>query len=288
MKIGILGRHGSRYVTALQSALARRAINAPCLPVTCLTARLAATPRVAVSGDPLDSYDILLIRAIPGGSLEQIIYRIDALHRLENAGIRIINSPLTIERSVDKYYTLTLMEDAGLPIPRTIVTERFDDALTAFHELGGDVVVKPLFGAEGRGMVRVTDSDTAFRVLKALELGRYIYYLQEYVPHNCEDIRVFVIGGEVAAAMLRRGKDWKTNIATGATAAPLVLDDTLREMSIEAARLLGAVYAGVDILPFEGGGYTLIEVNGIPGWRGLQSATGINMAELLLDHILKA
>jgi len=88
--------------------------------------------------------------------------------------------------------------------------------------------------------------------------------------------------------MLRRGKDWKTNIANGATAAPLVLDDTLREMSIEAARLLGAVYAGVDILPFEGGGYTLIEVNGIPGWRGLQSATGINMAELLLDHILKA
>lgn len=287
MKIGILGRRGSRYVTALQTALARRAINAPCLPVTRLTAHLAATPRVAVSGDPLDSYDILLIRAIPGGSLEQIIYRLDALHRLENAGIRIVNSPLTIERSVDKYYTLTLMEDAGLPIPRTIVAERFDDALAAFQELGGDVVVKPLFGAEGRGMVRVTDNDTAFRVFKALELGHYIFYLQEYVPHNCEDIRVFVIGGEVAAAMLRRGQGWKTNIANGAKATPLVLDATLRDMSIEAARLLGAVYAGVDILPLEEGGYALIEVNGIPGWRGLQAATGIDLAELLLDHILQ-
>lgn len=287
MKIGILGKRGSLYVTALQNALARRGINAPCFPVTRLTARLAAAPRVAVSDDSLDSYDIILIRAIPGGSLEQIIYRIDALHRLENAGIRIVNSPLTIERSVDKYYTLTIMEDAGLPILRTIVTERFDDALAAFHELGGDVVVKPLFGAEGRGMVRVTDSDSAFRVFKALELGNYIYYLQQYVPHNCEDIRVFVIGGEVAAAMLRRGKDWKTNIANGATATPLVLDATLREMSIEAARLLGAFYVGVDILPLERGGYALIEVNGIPGWQGLQSATGIDLAELLIDHILK-
>lgn len=287
MKIGILGKRGSLYVTALQNALARRGINAPCFPVTRLTARLAAAPRVAVSDDSLDSYDIILIRAIPGGSLEQIIYRMDALHRLENAGIRIVNSPLTIERSVDKYYTLTIMEDAGLPILRTIVTERFDDALAAFHELGGDVVVKPLFGAEGRGMVRVTDSDSAFRVFKALELGNYIYYLQQYVPHNCEDIRVFVIGGEVAAAMLRRGKDWKTNIANGATATPLVLDATLREMSLEAARLLGAFYVGVDILPLERGGYALIEVNGIPGWQGLQSATGIDLAELLIDHILK-
>ena len=67
MKIGILGRRGSWYVTALQTALARHAINAPCFPVTRLTARLAATPRVAVSGDPLDSYDILLIHGIPGG-----------------------------------------------------------------------------------------------------------------------------------------------------------------------------------------------------------------------------
>ncbi len=288
MKIGILGRHRSWYVTALQNALGRRGVKAPCFPVTHLTARLAGTPRLAVSSEPLDSYDILLVRAIPGGSLEQIIYRMDALHRLENAGVRIVNSPLTIERSVDKYYTLTLMEDAGLPTPRTIVTERFDDALAAFHELGGDVVVKPLFGAEGRGMVRVADGDSAFRVFKALELGNYVYYVQQYVPHNCEDIRVFVIGGQVAAAMLRRGNDWKTNIANGAAAVPIALDDTLREMSIQAAGLLDAVYAGVDILPIEGGGYTLIEVNGIPGWRGLKSATGVDVAELLVDHLLKA
>ncbi|MEJ2719379.1 MAG: ATP-grasp domain-containing protein [Deltaproteobacteria bacterium] len=246
MKIGILGRRRSWHVIALQTALARRGMEATCFPVTRLTARLAAGPRVAALRDPLDSYDILLVRAIPGGSLEQIIYRMDALHRLENAGIRIVNSPSTIERSVDKYYTMSLMEDAGLPTPRTIVTERFDDAIAAFRELGGDVVVKPLFGSEGRGMVRVTDIDCAYRVFKALELGNYIYYLQEFVPHNSEDIRVFVVGGEAVAAMVRRGESWKTNMANGASAVPLVPD----------------------------------------GWRGLQSCTGVDVAGLLMDHIL--
>jgi RimK family alpha-L-glutamate ligase len=134
--------------------------------------------------------------------------------------------------------------------------------------------------------VRITDVDSAHRVFKALELGNYVYYLQEYVPHNNEDIRVFVINEGPVAAMVRRAKNWKTNMANGASAAPLVLDDTLRRMSIEAVRALGAVYAGVDILPCECGGYMLIEVNGIPGWRGLQSATGIDVPELLVDHIL--
>jgi len=244
-------------------------------------------PSVACCGESLEGCDVLLVRAIPGGSLEQVIYRMDTLHRLENAGGRVINSASAIERSVDKYYTLTLAEDAGLPTPRTIVAERFDDALAAYRELGGDVVLKPIFGSEGRGIVRITDADCAYRVFKALELGNYVYYLQEYVPHNSEDIRVFVINGEPIGAMVRRGENWKTNMANGASAAPLVLDGTLRRMSIEAVRALGAVYAGVDILPCEGGGYMLIEVNGIPGWRGLQSATGIDVPELLVDHILK-
>jgi len=184
VKIGILGRRRSWYVTALQAALARRGIDAPCFPVTRLTARLTASPQVAASGNALDDYDILFVRGIPGGSLEQIIFRMDVLHRLENAGVRIINSPTAIERTVDKYYTMTLMEDAGLRTPRTIVTELFDEALSAFDALGGDIVVKPIFGSEGRGIVRVSDIDTAYRVFKALELGRYVYCLQEFVPHG--------------------------------------------------------------------------------------------------------
>jgi RimK family alpha-L-glutamate ligase len=287
VKIGILGQRGGWHVTALQEALARRAVVAPCFPITRLTARLSARPWLAASDDPLETYDVLFVRTIPGGSLEQIIFRVDALHRLENAGVRIVNSPATIERTVDKYYTSTLLEDARLPTPRTVVTERFDEALVAFHQLGGDVVVKPLFGSEGRGMVRVSDPDTAYRVFRALELGRYVYYLQEFVPHDCQDIRAFVVGGEVVAAMVRRGETWKTNVAQGAKAESLALDDELRDMSLRAARTLGADYAGVDILPIEGGGYTVIEVNGIPGWRGLQGATGTDVANHLVNYVLE-
>jgi len=119
-----------------------------------------------------------------------------------------------------------------------------------------------------------------------LELGHYVYYLQEFVPHGSEDIRVFVVGGEVVAAMLRRGETWKTNVAQGAVGKPLMPDDALREMSIQAAQAVGADYAGVDILPVEGGGYTLVEVNGIPGWRGLQKATGVDVAEHLAGLVL--
>lgn len=287
MKIGIIGRRGSWYVTALQAVLAKRGMDAPCFPVTRLTACLGdGKPGVNCCGEPLESCDVFIVRAIPGGSLEQVIFRMDTLHRMENRGIGVINSASAIERTVDKYYTLTLAEDAGLPIPKTIVAERFEDAWNAYHELGGDVVLKPLFGSEGRGIVRITDPDSAHRVFKALELGNYVYYLQQFVPHKSEDIRVFVLNGEPVAAMVRKGKDWKTNIANGALAAPLVLDDTLRRMSITAAAALGTVYAGVDILPCEDGRYLLIEVNGIPGWRGLQSTTGIDIPGLLVDHIL--
>jgi RimK family alpha-L-glutamate ligase len=268
--------------------LAGRAIEAPFFDVTRLVARLSARPWLEVDGEPLEVYDVFFIRLIPGGSLEQVIYRVDALHRLENAGVRIINPPTAIERSVDKYYTSTLLEDAGLPTPRTIVAEQFQDAMDGFHELGGDVVVKPIFGSEGRGMTRVSDPDVAYRVFRALELGRYIYYLQTFIPHDRDDIRVFVIDDRAVAAMVRRGPTWKTNFAQGAEVEHLTLDEELSQLAVRAARALGADYAGVDILPTEDGGYTVIEINGIPGWQGLQRATQIDVAELLVDYVVES
>jgi ribosomal protein S6--L-glutamate ligase/tetrahydromethanopterin:alpha-L-glutamate ligase len=287
LKIAILGKPKTWYTRALQAAFKARDIEAPCFPVTGLVGSTGSKLRLSIGNESLEDYQAVLVRSIPAGSLEQIIYRMDALHRLENAGVRIFNSPSAIERGVDKYYTLTLMEDEGLPVPRTIVTERFDDAMDAFDELGGDVVVKPLFGSEGRGMVRVSDRDMAYRVFRALELGRYVYYLQVYVPHGCEDIRVFVVGDTAVAAMMRRGKTWKTNISNGARAERLRPDKRLADMSVRAAKALGAEYAGVDILPIEGGGYSLIEVNTIPGWKGLKKATGFDAAEYLADFVLK-
>jgi RimK family alpha-L-glutamate ligase len=287
VRVGILGQRGGWHTEALLTALAGRGIAAECFRISQLTARVTARPRLTSVETPLDEFDIVFVRAIPGGSLEQIIFRVDALHRLESAGVRVVNSASTIERGVDKYYTAALLDDAGLPTPRTIVTERWEEALAAFQELGGDVVVKPLFGSEGRGMVRASDVDTYYRVLRALELGRYVYCVQEFVPHGSADIRAFVVGGRVVAAMLRRGNGWKTNAAQGAKGEPYDMDESLVSLSVRAAALLGAEHAGVDILPCESGGYTVVEVNTIPGWRALRAATGVDAGECLVDHVLE-
>ena len=286
MRIGILGSRRGWHVAALMRALEERGIPAECFPITRLVAKIADEPRVRVGEQVLEGFDAIIVRTIPGGTLEQIIFRVDVLHRLEDLGVRVVNSARTIERAVDKYYTSALLEDAGIPTPRTVVTERFDEAMAAFHELGGDVVVKPLFGSEGRGMVRVCDEDAAYRVFRALELGRYVFYLQEFIPHGTWDIRSFVVGGEVVAAMVRRAESWKTNVARGASVEPLELSEKLRELSLRASAVLEAEYAGVDILEAEGGGYYVTEVNGIPGWRGLQSTTEVDIAGKIVEHVV--
>jgi glutathione synthase/RimK-type ligase-like ATP-grasp enzyme len=116
---------------------------------------------------------------------------VDALHRLEDRGVPVMNPPAAIERTVDKFWTTALLEQAGLPVPETIVCEHPDEAVAAFRALG-DVVVKPLFGSMGLGMVRVSDAEMAFRVSRTLEAIRGVYYLQRAVDHAGCDIRAIV------------------------------------------------------------------------------------------------
>lgn len=287
MKIAVIGKPGAWYTKSLQKAFSIRGLTLPCFPVTGLRGSLGTHADLSVADTSLADYQTVIVRAVPGGSLEQVIYRMDALHWLEDAGVWVTNPPAAIERGVDKYYTLALMQAEGIPVPPTIVAEGFDDAMLAFDELGGDVIVKPLFGSEGRGMTRVSDRDVAYRVFRALELNRYIFYLQAFVQHGCEDIRVFVVGDKVVASMNRVGDSWKCNICNGAKGNKLELNETLEDMSIRAVRALGADYGGVDFLPLEGGGYSLIEVNTIPGWKGLEKATGLDIAGYLADYIIK-
>lgn len=288
MKVAILGSRGGWHEAQLGRTLLVRGATPILVPVTAFTARLGGAPRLAAHGQHLDDCGAVIVRAIPAGSLEQVVFRVDALHRLARLGIPVINSPRCIERSVDKYFASALLEEAGLPTPRTLVSERFDDAMAGFHEMGGDVVVKPLFGAEGRGIVRVTDADLAYRTFRALELARAVFYLQEYVPHGGKDIRAFVVGGRVVAAMTRRSGGWKTNLAQGARAERLDLPPVLGELSRRAASVLEADYAGVDLLQGEDGRLFVLEVNGIPGWQGLQRTTEVDIAGAIADYAMDA
>jgi RimK family alpha-L-glutamate ligase len=286
VKIGILSSQRGYHVLALEEALRSRGCEPAYFSINRLAGWVGARPALQVRGECIEECDAVLVRTIPTGSLEQIIFRMDALHRLENMGVRVINSAAAIERTVDKYYTSFLLADAGIQTPRTLVTEDFETALAAFREMG-DAVIKPLFGSEGKGMVRVTDEETAYRVLRTWELNRYIYYLQEYVPHFQEDVRAFVVGDRVVAAMIRRGTGWKTNFSQGALVESTELSAEMESLALQASRVLQLDYAGVDLMRAEDGRIYVIEINSIPGWRGLQKTTTQSIAYQIVDHVLK-
>jgi RimK family alpha-L-glutamate ligase len=232
--------------------------------------------------------DAVLARIIPAGSLEQIIFRVDALHWLEERGVPVVNSPRAIERSVDKFYTDALLSQAGLPTPETVVCEGVDEAMAAVTQMR-DVVIKPIFGSMGHGIVRVSDPDAALRVLRALAQVRAVFYVQRALDHRGRDVRAFVVGGRVVAAIERiaASGDWRSNVSRGATARACDLPDAWAAMAVRAAAAVGADYAGVDLLPDADGSVFVLEVNGIPGWQGLQTATGIDVAGAIVDHLAR-
>ena len=288
MKVGVVASDRREWhVQQLMGELTERGVESYVFPATRFLSRVGSEDRVSVRGYPIDDYDAVIVRKVPGGTAERVFYRMDVLHRLEDLGVYVINPAESIERAVDKYYTSTLLEDAGIRTPRTVVTERFDEATRAFEELGGDVVLKPLFGSLGMGMTRISDPDVAYRVFRALDLTQGVYYLQEFIPHGNRDIRAFVVGGEVVASMLRTSEDWKTNISAGGSAEPYDLEKELQELSLRATETLGLDYSGVDILRSEVDGEAyVVELNSTPGWQGLQTVTDKNIAGAIVDFIL--
>jgi len=286
VRVAILAARQGWHTDELCRALAARGHEGCVLPYEALVARLGgAAPGFAAGGTDLGACDAVLARIIPAGSLEQIIFRVDALHVLEEQGIPVINSPRTIERTVDKLWTTAILEQAGLAVPETVVCESPDDAMAAFRALG-DVIVKPLFGSMGLGMVRVTTEEMAFRVSRTLEAIRGVYYVQRAIDHDGCDVRVFVVGGRVVGAIERSAAGWKTNLARGGRARGTTLSAARTELALGAAGAVGADYAGVDLLPARDGTDYVVEVNGIPGWRGLQEATSIDVAATIVEHLL--
>jgi RimK family alpha-L-glutamate ligase len=288
--VPILSARTGWHTDELLRALEARGHTGAIVPYESLVARIG--PRATTSSLSAESQRLLdapavLARIIPNGSLEQIIYRVDALHWLEDHGVSVVNSPRAIERCVDKFYTSAILRQAGLDTPDTVVCERIDDAMAAVREMG-DVIVKPLFGSMGHGMVRVSDPETAFRVFRALEMTRAIFYVQRVIDHAGCDVRAFVVGDRVVAAIERRSRDggWRTNISLGGEAQPIDLPPAWSAMALTAARAVGADYAGVDLLPATDGTVHVLEVNGIPGWSGVQKATAVDVAGAIVDHLI--
>lgn len=241
-----------------------------------------ASDRVAVMAgvDRLDEMDAILVRMMPPASLERVIFRMDMLHRLHESGIPVINPPRTIEMAVDKALSLSRLATLGVSVPATWVGESPDDALLAFEQLGGDVVCKPIFGSEGKGLVRIQDREIAWRVFHALNHSGSVIYLQKFLKNPGYDYRAFFLNGQIIALMRRRssGTDWRTNVSQGGKPESVgSIKPEMQTIVEKTARIMGGMILGIDVLEDSDGHLHVLEVNGVPGWRAISQVTGVDV-----------
>jgi RimK family alpha-L-glutamate ligase len=232
--------------------------------------------------------DAVLVRAIATGSFEAITRRLGILHALHRLNVLVWNDAAAIERCVDKSMASFLLAQQGLPTPPTFAVETREAARTILDRQakGVKLVLKPLFGSQGRGLRLISRADE----LPDPEGVCGVYYLQRYQgvedPYGFRDFRLLVSAGRVIAAMMRQSPMWITNVKQGGRPVSAVIDAPMQTLAIAAAAALGAGFAGVDILVGEDGRPTILEVNSMPAWSGLQKVANRNVAAMICADLM--
>ena len=233
--------------------------------------------------------DGVFVRGVPGGTLEEVVFYLDILHALSEKNILVYNSASCIEKSVDKIRTTSLLAAAGLNTPKTWVSSslvRTGKFLSKCFSSNNEVICKPIFGSQGKGMVKL-DKNNPFLDLEA---ANGVYYLQEFIRTKSDksiDWRIFVIANHVVATMRRESTHWQTNVAQGGECYKDKCNDDMQKVSKKAASLVGADYAGIDIMVDKNNTVWVTEINSVPAWKGLENACNIDIAELLVDDFLE-
>lgn len=298
LRVAVVGEPAGWHVGRLLTALAARGHRGTAIRWAELAAAVGAAAGAAPGAvEPaaerllpaaLEAADLVIVRGMPGGGLEEVVFRMDLLGRLAARGTPVVNSPRGLEIAIDKYLSLSRIAAAGLPVPATIVAQQPAAVRDAWRSLGGDCVFKPLFGSRGRGIVRVCDEagiETLIDAIAAEPAGR-VTYLQEFVPHAGWDVRVLVVGDAIFAIRRFAAADgWRTNVSLGGRAEAFTPPAAWIDLARAAARAVETEVAGVDLLPALDGRVVVLEVNAVPGWRGLEAATGIPVADAVVRHL---
>ncbi|AKB24672.1 Tetrahydromethanopterin:alpha-L-glutamate ligase [Methanosarcina sp. MTP4] len=251
----------------------------------------------------LSDLDAVVVRDVGAGTLEGVSFRFDILRELEAEGIPVINSPEAIQNAANKYHASWLLAKTGLPVPETEAVQSSSAALKVVSGFG-DAVIKPVFGYKGKDIVRVRDGEVLFsdrksqpvpveEALEALLAERGMLYIQEFIENPGRDIRAFVVGGKTVGAIYRRAPagSWVNNLSQGGSADRCVLTEEQKTLAEKAAKAIGAVFAGVDIIEGteeESGnqsGQKILEVNGTPSGKGIFDSWGINPAVDILGYM---
>jgi RimK family alpha-L-glutamate ligase len=272
----------------LCSALHRYGISTVCSDLATCSIDLNQPTGLVIPGLDGELPDAVIVRGIAPGSLEQITLRMDVLHTLSELGVPVFNSAKAIEHTVDKARTSLRLRLAGIPTPESWACESKLIARKIVSEqlaLGKQLVVKPLFGCQGKGLEKISTLDQ-FEALKPVGDA---FYIQTYIPPfevgQWQDWRLMVIEGKVCAAMSRRSRHWITNFAQGADCFVATINQEMETIAIKATQAVEADYAGVDIIRLPNGHYSVLEVNSVPAWKGLTMATGIDVTAQLAKMI---
>jgi tetrahydromethanopterin:alpha-L-glutamate ligase len=279
--------HARQFIAALSSRGVETA------PVQLSSCGMATS---SPSGLNIDGFnktlpDAVVVRTMSGGTFEAVTLRLGVLHALRELGVVVWNDARAIERCVDKSMTSFLLSRAGIPTPASWATESYEQAYSiAERETGeGALVLKPLFGSQGRGLKLIHRPED----LPTIEQtpGR-VYYLQRFIgverDGGYHDFRILVVQGRIIAAMRRHSNHWITNIKRGGRPVPVVINDEMKALALQAAMAVGANFVGVDIVYGTDERPAVLEINSMPAWSGLQKVTSINIASVLADALLAA
>ncbi len=290
-RVLILNDGGPARGGALAAGLRRRGALSTTAPVATLGFDSGSPSGLSLPGYGGALPDAILVRSISAGSFEAVTRRLGTLHALEHLGVLVWNSAKAIERCVDKSMTTFLLAQAGVPAPPTVAVEGRAAAEAAARGASAEapLVLKPLFGAQGRGIRMIRGVGD----LPSPEEVAGVYYLQRYVARDgppFRDVRVFVVAGQAVAMMQRCGADWVTNVSRGAAPEPLARETAggLAELAVAAAQAVGASFAGVDLVIGRDGCPLVLEVNSMPAWSGLQSVVDVDIADALAAGLLAA
>ncbi|MBO3803186.1 MAG: RimK family alpha-L-glutamate ligase [Candidatus Brockarchaeota archaeon] len=287
MKFALLSRNPLGWVTrSLGKEFADLGHTATIVSSRALVASLGQVPKILASGFDLSSdFNAVLLRVLGFNSLDETLHVIETCRSLERLGQVLVNSEKATSNCLNKFGMLDKLSASGVKVPATRVVRRVEDGIKAFEEMG-DVVLKPIFGSRGMGVVRAADAETAKFALEEMVFRGQVPLVQEFVAHEGFDVRALVVGGRVAAAMKRESPGLRTNISRGGKPIPMKVDAELEEIALKASGALSCDYSGVDLLPSSRGTYVL-EVNSQPDYRALQSVTGRNISSEIAGLVIQ-
>jgi RimK family alpha-L-glutamate ligase len=299
LRIAIMTDETGWHTSRLKRALRERGAQDRCVDLAdCRIDTTWAAHGLVIPGFGRGLPDAVIVRGIAGGSFEQVTVRLGILHALRELGVPVYNDARAIERSVDKSMTSFLLHRAGIPTPPAWAGESEPHARRIVMReaaAGREVVLKPLFGSQGKGLVRLGGGESGCAALPSLRDYGKLAYMQRFVPPTVPpgtpgfDWRVLVVGGKAVTAMRRVSEHWVHNVAQGGRCEAQPLTPELAQLAERASAALGLDYAGIDLVPCDASESSaqVIEVNGVAAWRGLQTVTPFDIAGCIVDDLLE-